>query len=191
VDILVRTAPDRARALAREALAGTPRRLTLVGTAIAVLVVAFTAVLADGVSAARGALSTLSTRAAEMSALNDLYFRLNDMDAQAANALLVGFQPMIQASGADDAQSSQATYESDRAAVSADLQRIALNPDLADQYTKLLTAIGGYQELIAQALYLDESGGPQVPAAPPATALYIYTEASAKMQGCASTVDVP
>lgn len=181
MDTLTGTEPNRALTLTRNALSSTPRRLTLVGTAITALVVAFTVVLADGASASRGALSALSVRTAEMSALNDLYFRLNDMDAQAANALLVGFQPMIQVSGADDAQASDTTYESDRAAVSADLQRIALNPALADQYTKLLTAIGGYEELVAQALYLDENGGPQAPAAPPATALYIYTEASGRM----------
>lgn len=186
VDTLTRTEPDRARtiprgALFRRTLSETPRRLTLIGAAVAALVVAFAAVLASGASSARGALSTLSTRTAEVSALNDLYFRLNDMDAQAANLLLVGFQPTIDVPTAVNAQASTATYESDRAAASADLERIALNPALAAQYTKLLTALGGYEGLIAQAMYLDQNSGPQQPAAPPTAALALYTDASGQM----------
>ena len=181
VDTLTSTEPDRARTLIRSALSETPRRLTLVGAAAAALVVAFAAVLASGTSSARGALSTLSTRTTEISALNDLYFRLNDMDAQAANALLVGFQPTINVPTSVNAPASKATYESDRSAASADLERIALNPALADQYTKLLTALGGYEGLIAQALYLDENGGAQQPAAPPATSLALYSQASGQM----------
>lgn len=186
MDTLPRTEPDRAHTLIRRAPfrgapAETPRRLILIGAAIAALVVAFAAVLASGASSSRGALSTMSSRTAEVSALNDLYFRLNDMDAQAANALLVGFRPTIDVPTAVNAAASLATYESDRAAASADLERIALNPALADQYTKLLTALGGYEGLVAQAVYLDQNGGPQQPATPPVTALALYAQASGQM----------
>ena len=93
VDTLIR--PDAAHplGLARRAVSGTPRRLMLVGTALAGLVAAFVLALSAGVSTARGEISGMSAKAAEVSATNDLYYLLNDMDAQVANALLVGFHP--------------------------------------------------------------------------------------------------
>jgi hypothetical protein len=153
----------------------------LAAALVAVLAAWFTAILGQGTSAARGALSSMSAKTGEVSATNDLYFRLNDMDAQAANTLLVGFHPTIDVPASSSASASMATYEKDRAAASGDLQQIAANPDLAGRYTTLLTAIGGYEGLIAQAVYIDQGAQNQAPATPPAAVLALYREASGQM----------
>jgi hypothetical protein len=159
----------------------TPRRLILLVAAVTALAVGFVIVLAAGTSSARAALSSMSAKTGEVSSTNDLYFRLNDMDAQAANALLVGFTPTMAIPASNNAQASESTYEQDRAAASQDLEQIAQNAALAAKDTKLLTAIGGYEGLIAQAVYLDQHAGPQGPAAPPAAALVLYEQASGQM----------
>jgi hypothetical protein len=58
----------------------------------------------------------MSAKTGEVSATNDLYSRLNDMDARAANALLVGFHPMMAVPASSSASASMATNEQDRAA---------------------------------------------------------------------------
>ena len=167
--------------LVRRTALDTPRRLVLAAALVALLAAGFTVILAQGTSAARGALSSMAAKTGEVSATNDLYFRLNDMDAQAANTLLVGFHPTIEVPASSSASASMATYEKDRAAASADLQQIAANPNLAGRYTRLLTAIGGYEGLVAQAVYIDQGAQNEAPATPPAAALALYRQASDQM----------
>jgi hypothetical protein len=181
VDTMQRTEQDRFLEPVRRAVSDTPRRLLLAGALVAVLVITLTVTLLAALSSARGALSAMSAKSDEVSATNDLYFRLNDMDAQAANALLVGFHPTMAVPASSSAASSLATYDTDRSAASGDLQLIAVNTNLAARYRTLLTALGGYEGMIAQAFYVDQNASSQAPAAPPAAALALYEQASGQM----------
>lgn len=132
-----------ARAAARRAFGTTPRRLTLLTAALAVLGVLLGVVYALGLRTDTSSFDGLRARTTEVSATSDLYDQLNDMDAQAANALLVG-------------RSSDAVYDSDRSAADADLARIAGNPQLRIQAERLLDELGAYEAEIAQALYANQ-----------------------------------
>jgi hypothetical protein len=159
----------------------TPRRLIAAGVLLGTLAGALVGVLIAGTGAARGGLSSMAASTDEVGATNDLYFRLNDMDAQAADALLLGFHPTVEVPASVDAAASVRTYESDRDAADRDLQKIAANVALADPYARLLDALGGYEALISQALYIDQGQKSQSPAKPPAEALSAYQSASSMM----------
>jgi hypothetical protein len=120
-------------------------------------------------------------RTSEVSATTNLYYELNDMDAQTANALLVGYHPaepsMVPASV--DAAASVSAYEHDRSAADSDLRQMAGNPRLTAQAEKLLDDLGTYGALVAQALYADQNAHDEPLATPPAAALASYTQASA------------
>ncbi|MBR7829489.1 hypothetical protein KDK95_24500 [Actinospica sp. MGRD01-02] len=138
-------------------------------------------VYAMGLSRDSTSLANLKARTDGVSATSDLYYRLNDMDAMAANVLLVGYNPadasFVPASV--NATASNRVYESDRTAADVDLETIAQNQALAAQGDKLMNALGEYEELIAQALYIDKATLHEQPAAPPASALGLYVQASA------------
>jgi hypothetical protein len=171
-------APDRA---AKRSRLDTPRALLLIGIGLIALSVALVLVMVSGASSARGGLSAMQARTNEVAATNDLYFRLGDMDAQAADALLVGFHPTITVPASVDAAASMANYQADRSAADSDLQRIAANPALATPYRELLDDLGGYEALIAQAFYIDQNTLDEAPASPPAAALALYETATGQM----------
>lgn len=127
--------------------------------------------------------SSLDSRTTEVSATSDLYYRLNDMDAEAADALLVGYHPadpsMVPASV--DAAASDAVYERDRTAADADLEQIAANPVLTKQASSLLDVLGDYEAKVAEALYIDQNTQKEQPATPPAIALSLYSQASSQL----------
>lgn len=181
MDTLPRVTSAGLRGLTHRTLDQTPRRVIVAGVLLGVLVAALAGVLVAGTGAARGGLSSMAASTDEVGATNDLYFRLNDMDAQAADALLVGFHPTIEVPASVDAAASVRTYETDRAAADRDLQKIAANAALADPYARLLDALGGYEALIAQALYIDQGQKSQDPAKPPTEALGTYQRASSMM----------
>lgn len=164
----------------RRTLRGTPRRIHLMTAGLVVVVLALGFVYTMALSRDSSSLRNVASRTAEVSATSDLYYQLNDMDAQAANALLVGFHPsdpsIVPASV--NAAASDKAYETDRSAADADLERIAANPSLAKQAGNLLDAFGSYQAEVAEALYVDQNTPDERPAAPPATALSLYTGAS-------------
>ena len=164
----------------RRALRDTPRRITLITAGLVVTALALGFGYASALSRDSSSLHDLASRTAEVSATSDLYYRLNDMDAQAANALLVGFKPadpsMVPASV--NAAASDALYEKDRSAADADLEQIAANPSLAKQASSLLDALGSYEATVAEALYIDQNTANEQPAAPPAAALSLYMSAS-------------
>lgn len=152
----------------RRALGGTPRRLILLTAGLVVLGLLLGLVYALGLGRDASGFTDLDARTTEVSATSDLYYELNDMDAQAANALLVGYHPAdpTLVPAAVDAAASDAVYEQDRAAADADLEQIADNPLLTAQVRKLLDGLGSYEALIAQALYVDEAAQHEQPAAP-------------------------
>lgn len=162
------------------AFGGTPRQLVLLTAGFAVLSLVLGLVYALGLGADSASFADLKARTNEVSATSDLYYELNDMDAQAANALLVGYHPtdpsMVPASV--DAAASDSVYEKDRSTADADLEQIAANPLLTSRAEKLLDSLGTYEALVAQAVYADQNARDEPPATPPAAALSAYTQAS-------------
>ena len=167
----------------RRALRDTPRRIGLMTLGLVVVGLVLGLVYALALARDSSSVSSLDSRTTEVSATSDLYYRLNDMDAQAANALLVGYHPadpsMVPASV--DAAASDAAYERDRAAADADLEQVAANPVLTKQASSLLNVFGDYEAKVAEALYIDQNTQKEQPATPPATALSLYNQASSQL----------
>jgi len=118
----------------------------------------------------------------EVLASTDLYFRLNDMDAQVANVLLVGRQRGL----GIDRQQAQAIYQQDRLQSDQDLQRAAAvaGSALATQrpLRSVLDGLGRYEALAGEAMYLEGQGARQ-PGRPSAAALILYRQATDLLQG--------
>lgn len=167
----------------RRILSGTPRRISFVTVGLVIVGLVLGLVYALALQRDSSSVASLDSRTTEVSATSDLYFRLNDMDAQAANALLVGYHPadpsMVPASV--DAAASDAVYEQDRSAADADLEQIAANPELTKQAAGLLDTLGSYEAQVAEALYIDQNTQKEPPATPPAAALALYTQASSQL----------
>jgi len=111
-----------------------------------------------------------------VAAAGDLYFALNDMDAQVANVLLVGFEQGLGFTR-DQALS---IYEQRRRQADNDLQRAAAaatDPGTQQAIRDVLDQLGRYEALAAQAILLD---GQESHAAghPPAAALAAYRQAT-------------
>jgi len=117
----------------------------------------------------------------EVLASTDLYFRLNDMDAQVANVLLVGRQRGL----GIDRQQAQAIYEQDRLQSDQDLQRAAAVAGSVRSVQRplrsVLDGLGRYEALAGEAMYLDGQGARQ-PGRPPAAALVLYRQATDLLQ---------
>ena len=164
-------------------LRDTPRRISLMTLGLVVVGLVLGLVYALALARDSSSVSSLDSRTTEVSATSDLYYRLNDMDAQAANALLVGYHPsdpsMVPVSV--DAAASDAAYERDRTAADADLEQIAANPSLTKQAAGLLNVLGGYEATVAEALYIDQNTQKEQPATPPAAALSLYSRASSQL----------
>ncbi|HEV3169726.1 MAG TPA: hypothetical protein VGZ32_05285 [Actinocrinis sp.] len=179
--ILVHSRPAGPSSAVRRAFSGTPRRLTALGAGLVAAIAVFIVVLTSGMAGARGGMSAISAKAAEANAANELYFRLTDMDAQAADALLVGFNPTTLVPTAVSAAAAMKTYQDDRAAAGVQLQLLGLNPALSGPETGLLDDLGDYESLIGQAMNIDQNTANEAPAAPPGAALTLYQSASTEM----------
>ena len=163
-----RTTPGRVRGMA----------------AMAVLVAVLLGVLTAAVSGSiAGGLQLIGQRSEpEVLASTDLYFRLNDMDAQVANVLLVGREHGL----GIDRQQAQAIYERDRLQSGRDLERAAAvagsGPSAQRPLRAVLDGLGRYEALAGEAMYLDGQGAPR-PGRPPAAALVLYRQATDLLQG--------
>jgi hypothetical protein len=100
-----------------------PERIRLMA-AVAVLLAVFLGLITAAIfGSVTGGLRLIGQQSEpEVLATTDLYFRLNDMDAQVANVLLVGGQRGL----GIDRQQAQAIYEQDRVQADQDLQRAAV-----------------------------------------------------------------
>jgi uncharacterized membrane protein len=118
----------------------------------------------------------------EVLATTDLYFRLNDMDAQVANVLLVGRQRGL----GIDRQQAQAIYQQDRIQADRDLQRAATVagslPSAQRALRPVLDGLGSYEALAGEAMYLDGQGASQ-PGRPPVAAIILYRQATDLLRG--------
>ena len=152
--------------------------------AVAVLLAVFLGLIAAAIfGSVTGGLRLIGQQSEpEVLATTDLYFRLNDMDAQVANVLLVGGQRGL----GIDRQQAQAIYEQDRVQADQDLQRAAVVagpvPSAQQSLRSLLDGLGSYEALAGEAMYLDgqDSGRP---GRPPAAALILYRQATDLLQG--------
>ncbi|WP_019634864.1 hypothetical protein [Actinomadura atramentaria] len=160
--LVPRTAAARVRALA-----------ALVVVALAVTL----AVTWNAVADARHGMRVIGHDAGpQVVATSDLYFQLTDMDAQLANALLIGGS---QGLGATRAQ-ALARYEQNHAkAATALLQAAKLADEPSENATaqEVVIALGDYERLAGQALLLDQQFGHT--AGPPSQrVLDLYRQAS-------------
>jgi hypothetical protein len=161
----------------------TPGRIRVMAAAV-ITVSVFLGVLTAALSGAiTSGLQLIGQRSdPEVLAATDLYFRLNDMDAQVANVLLVGRQPGL---GITRAQ-ALAIYQQDRRQAGQDLQRAAeiagSLPSAQRPLRAVLNGLGAYEGLAAEAMYLDGQGA-SPPGRPPAAALALYQQATDLLQG--------
>jgi hypothetical protein len=164
-------------------LRSTPGRVRLMAAsaiAVSVCLGALVAALSGGIA---GGVQVIGHQSdPEVLAATDLYFRLNDMDAQVANVLLVGRQHGL---GISRAQ-AQAIYEQDRIQAGQDLQRAAeiagSLPSAQRPLRSVLDGLGSYEALAAEAMYLDgQDTSP--PGRPPGAALVLYRQATDLLQG--------
>ncbi|MCC9310739.1 hypothetical protein LN042_27340 [Kitasatospora sp. RB6PN24] len=156
----------------------TPRRvraLTAAVLAALLLVIGLTASLLTG---ARDGVDEIGHRTApQAERAADLYFALSDMDAQAANLLLVGSD--AQHTGQRDG--AHAGYEQRRAQADSDLEQAteAVGGSTAARRAARdeLDALGQYEGLVAR---MDEQEGTAeaAPGRPPAAALDTYRQAT-------------
>ena len=163
-----RTRPDRVRALAVPA---------------GILCVVLGVLTAGVFGSVAGGLRQIGGRSdPEVLATTDLYYRLNDMDAQVANVLLVGAQHGLGV----DRQQAQAIYEQDRRQADRDVQRAdaiaGSQPSAQRPLRAVLDGLGRYEALAGEAMYLDGQG-PGRAGRPPAAALQLYRQATDLLQG--------
>jgi hypothetical protein len=110
-------------------------------------------------------------------ASTDLYLRLNDMDAQLANILLVGSAKNLGFTRAE----ALGIFQSDRHQASIDLQQASaeavVDTAAARSIRALLDALGSYEALAAQVTMVSGQSR-QLPGKPSPTALALYTQAT-------------
>jgi hypothetical protein len=163
----MRTTPERVRALAAAAIGVT---------------VALAAITAVAFASVASGLQAIGHQAApEVTAATDLYFHLNDMDAQVANVLLVGDEHGL----GIDRQQTLSIYARDRVQADQALQQAegvaGTSPSAGRALRSVLNGLGSYEALVAQAVYIDgQSAGH--PGRPPAAALTAYRQATDLMR---------
>jgi len=132
--------------------AETPGRLRLLAAGVGVLAAVWALVLVVETRQARTGVTVLSqSRAPVVRAASDLYFALNDMDAQLANVLLVGDDTGL---GVTRSQALD-IFERRRVQGDADVQEVAAavsDPAGARDIRGLLDGLGRYEALAAEVL---------------------------------------
>ncbi|WP_406195237.1 hypothetical protein OH807_07020 [Kitasatospora sp. NBC_01560] len=156
----------------------TPRLVRALTALCLVALLAAGAVTATVLGGARDGTDVIGHRAAPQVVRSaDLYFALNDMDAQAANLLLFGAEPDY----AKPRQETLDTYERRRTQADNDLQRVAeaAAGDPAGQRAvqAVIGELGHYEALVARAQLLEDQA--HAPAGKPsADALASYRQAT-------------
>jgi hypothetical protein len=156
----------------------TPVALRLQAAMVLLGVVVLGAILAVTLVGLRAGLRVIGHQSAPaVAAASDLYFVLNDMDAQVANVLLVGDAQDL----GFTRQQALDTYETRRRQAAADTQRAveAVGSDAAGQQSvrDILDDLGRYQALAAETILLDGQT-PHPAGHAPAAALDRYRQAT-------------
>ncbi|MCP2339679.1 hypothetical protein [Actinomadura rupiterrae] len=134
----------------------------------------------NAVHDARTGVKVIGTAGPQVIATGDLYFRLTDMDAQLAHALLVGAGP-AHAADRDQALTRYdgSRSEADKALVEA--ARLARDDTEKQTARSLLDALGRYERLAGQALLLDQRS-PHAAGPPSAAVTQLYRQATDLMK---------
>ena len=156
----------------------TPAGIRLRVAIIMLTLVALSAILVAGIAGLRGGLRVIGRQnAPAVAAASDLYFVLNDMDAQVANVLLVGEDQHL----GFTRQQALDIYETRRRQAATDTQQAAtaVGSDTTGQQAvrTILDYLGRYQALAAEAILLDGQN-PHPSGHPPAAALELYRQAT-------------
>lgn len=176
-------APARTPAARRPRGWSTPARIRSLAFVAMVLAVVSGLVAMVGTAELRHGFREIGHRAGPQAvATSDLYFVLNDMDAQVANVLLAGGEPGL---GVERARALQ-IYEQRRSQASRNLQQAAAAagnaPETAPALRRLLDGFGRYQALVAETILLD-GRRPHAAGRPPDDALARYRQATELMSG--------
>jgi hypothetical protein len=145
---------------------------------VAVVVAALAVLLIHEVRRENSGLQVIGHQTAPVvEASTDLYLRLNDMDAQLANILLVGSAKNLGFTRAE----ALGIFQSDRRQASVDLQQASaeavVDPAAAQSIRALLDALGNYEALAAQ-VTMASGQASQLPGKPSPAALALYTQAT-------------
>jgi hypothetical protein len=156
----------------------TPERIRGLTTVTIAIAIAFGALIAVTFASVSDGVHLIGGQAApEVHASTDLYFHLNDMDAQVANILLVGDRRDLGLTR----QQAQRIFDQDRGAADHDLQDAAAvasgNPAAQRAIRSVLDGLGRYEALVGQITYLEDAG-PSRPGRPPGAALTLYRTAT-------------
>ncbi|HEY4454288.1 MAG TPA: hypothetical protein VGN81_08250 [Pseudonocardiaceae bacterium] len=177
----ITTLPDLGRtrhsAVKRERWS-TPRKLVVLGSLAVLLTAILGIVIASAASTESSEVDLLGSRTApQVTVTTDLSFALSDLDAEAANALLVGNGPAM----ADARSNALSGYEQRRTQVDADLQQAAIDastdPDSEKEIGATINAAGQYESLISQALLVSQQGG-DLAGQPSAATIELYRQAT-------------
>jgi len=160
-----------------------PSWIRLLAAIAVVLTIVACLVLVTSARSVQGGIDVIGKRTAPgVTAAEDLYFALADMDAQLANVLLAGNDPVL-AKIKSDALSA---YDRDRVQADADLQEAATIAGADDSAQKpirdLLDQFGRYEALAADTILLEDRDGN--PAGRPSPdVLDPYRQATSLMRG--------
>jgi hypothetical protein len=160
----------------------TPERIRGLTALTMILAVALGVVLAVIFGSVTAGVRVIGGQAApEVLASTDLYFRLNDMDAQLANILLVGDRHDL----GPDQQQTLVTFSQDRVAADYDLEHAAAVAGASTTAQRavrsVLDLLGSYEALVGQIIYIEDAG-PARAGRPPAAALAGYRTATDLLQ---------
>lgn len=153
----------------------TPNLLRAAVAAVGVLAVIAAVVLTGAASGALSQISTVGdTDAPSVRATNDFLFKLQDMDAQLVNMLLVNGDTSVHVPRAK----SEVLYDQDRQDANADLEAatvaLAGNADALAKLHDVTDAFGQYQAQAARTVADDEREGTDVAGAAPGTVFNEY-----------------
>lgn len=162
----------------------TPNILRAAVAAAGVFALIAAVVLTGAASDARNQIGTVqSTDAPSVRATDDFLFRLQDMDAQLVNALLVNGDTQVRV----PRSASEALYDADRKAADGDLEKatVALAGDQAalDRLHTVSDVYGQYQAQVTRTLADDERDGGTVAGAAPASVFADYLAGHAILFG--------
>lgn len=176
------TEPTPRRAVTRRRT--TPGLLKVFTAAAILAAIVFATVAAIAGAQVRSGFDAIGhTEAPQVVATNDLAYSLNDMDANLANILMVGdnrLGPGI------DAASFTKLFNQDRSAADHDLQQAAVHAGTdgaaSEQVRAALDALGEYEGLAAQVMYLDGASPHRAPGKVPAAESALFAKATDLMQ---------